>query len=275
MRAPPLSLAALTVLDAGPAGQIRACAEAGFGSVGLRLMPLLDTDARVVGDAGAELEIVELLQSTGLGVLEIGVFPIRPEMDWAAIEAVIAFSGRIGARHLVCPVEDRDRERRSMTLARLCDLASQHGLDALVEFNPYSGCTTLGEAVDLVGEIGRANAALVIDALHLSRSGGDPADLAAVPPGLIRLVHLCDAPPSPTGERTIEELRAESRTARLLPGEGSLWLDRLLAALPEGVGISIEAPSAAHAHLPAAERARRALDATKALLARHEREPGV
>jgi sugar phosphate isomerase/epimerase len=201
-------------------------------------------------------------------VLEVGVFPIKPRMDWPAIEAVIEFSGRIGARHLVCPVEDRDLERRAASLARLCDVATVHGLDALVEFNPYSACTSLGEAVALVERAGRANAALVIDALHLSRSGGGPEDLAGVRPDLLRLVHLCDAPPPPAGTLSIEELRAESRTARLLPGEGSLRLDRLLEVLPADIGISIEAPSAAHAHLPATERARRARDATRALMAR-------
>ena len=66
-----------------------------------------------------------------------------------------------------------------------------------------------------------------------------------------------------------EELRRESRTARLLPGEGELPLDALLDALPPDVAISVEAPSARDAHLPAAERARRALAATRAVLARH------
>ena len=38
---PLVSLAALTILDAGPAGQIRAAHAAGFAAVGLRLHPLL------------------------------------------------------------------------------------------------------------------------------------------------------------------------------------------------------------------------------------------
>ena len=94
MRAPPLSLAALTIRDAGPAGQIRAAATAGFELVGLRLMPLLDSDARVAGDAVGEREIAALLHSTGLGVLEIGVFPIKPAMDWPTIEASLHHQAR-------------------------------------------------------------------------------------------------------------------------------------------------------------------------------------
>lgn len=266
MTARPLSLAALTILDAGPAGQIRAAAEAGWRSVGLRLMPLLPTDPHVVGNPAAEGEVVHLLKETGLAVLEIGVFPLKPEMDWPLIEAVVAFSASIGAKHIVCPVEDPDKPRRLATFQRLCEITRPRRISALVEFNPYSACPSLGEAHDLVRHAARPSAALVIDALHLSRSGGKPADLAAVDPRLLHLVHLCDAPPPPDRARSVDELRAESRTARLLPGEGSLWLGELLDALPASVGISVEAPSARHAHLPAAERARRALQATTTLL---------
>lgn len=261
-----LSLAALTILDAGPAGQIRAASEAGFQSVGLRLMPLLASDPRVVGDAGAEIEIEALLDETGMQVLEIGVFPVKPQMDWPTIEAVIEFSARIGARFLVCPVEDSDEIRRVQTFGRLCDLADQHGLRALVEFNPYSACRDLPAALAMTAAVQRTNAGLVIDALHLSRSNGHPTDLAGVDPALLDLVHLCDAAPPPAGPRSIDELRAESRTARMAPGEGALWLAELLAALPAHTAISIEAPSARDAHLPASERARRVLAATQRLL---------
>lgn len=235
-------------------------------------MPLLASDTRVVGDPAAEAGLEIALEETGLDVLEIGVFPVKPAMDWPLIEAVVAFSGRIGARHLVCPVEDGDAARRLASFRRLCDLAAAEGLAALVEFNPYSACRTLADAVAIVEAAGRANAALVIDALHLSRSGGHPVDLASVPARLLRLVHLCDAPPPPDRNRSADELRAESRTAHLLPGEGALWLDRLLDVLPSDVDLSVEAPSARDAGLPAVERARRALDATRAFIARRRVE---
>lgn len=267
----PLSLAALTILDVGPAGQIRAAAEAGWRSVGLRLMPLLPTDPAIVGDWAMEAEVVRLLKEKLLEVLEIGVFPVKAEMDWPAIEAVINFSAGLGARHIVCPVEDADPHRRLATYRRLCDLVAPRGLTALVEFNPYSACTSLAEAVRIVEAAQHESAGLVIDVLHLSRSGGSPEDLTRVDQRLIQLVHLCDAAPPPPSSRSVEELRRESRTARLLPGEGDLWLTRLLEVLPPDVPLSVEAPSARYAHLAAAERARRALVATEKLIAAHHR----
>ncbi len=272
MMAFPLSLAALTILDAGPAGQIRAGAAAGFRSVGLRLMPLLPSDAPIVGDPAAEAEIEQLLIDNAMTVLEVGVFRIAAEIDWDAVSAVLAYSGGIGARFIVCPVEDPDGERAAATLAALGRRSRQEDLRALVEFNPYSACPTLADAVALV-ERARAieplsDPGLVIDALHLSRSGGNPSDLATVDPHLLALLHLCDAAPPPRGARSLEALREESRMARRLPGEGSLWLAPLIAALPAEIAISIEAPNARDAHLPASARAARALTATTDFLAR-------
>ena len=263
---PPLSLAALTILDAGPAGQIRAAAAAGWKSVGLRLNPLLESDIRVVGDRAREAEVEALMAQSGMKLLEIGVFPVTPDMDVAGLAPLLAFCGKLGARFLVCPVEDGDLPRRRETFARLCDLAAKYRLDALAEFNPYSGCKNLDAAVALVESVQRSNAGLVIDALHLSRSGGHPRDLLKVDPELLRLLHFCDATAFTAGETCIDDLRRESRTARLLPGEGALWLRELLQALPGETPISLEAPGAAYAGLPASERARIALEKTRTFL---------
>lgn len=262
-----VSLAALTILDAGPLGQIEAAHEGGFGNVGLRLQPLLPTDQNMVGDFDAEEAIKQALARTGLGVLEIGVFPLRPDTSVEAFGPTLAFSHRIGARYIVCPIEDSDRKRRIETFQTLCDLAETCVLEVLVEFNPYSACRSLADAADLVRAARRPNAGVLVDALHLSRSGGHPRDIAKYAAGIVPLAHLCDAPPPPSKDLGEEELRRESRTARLLPGEGSLWLDELLDALGPDIHISVEAPSAQNAHLPAAERARLAFAATQNLLA--------
>jgi sugar phosphate isomerase/epimerase len=262
-----LSLAALSILDAGPAGQIAASAAAGWNCVGLRLNPLLPTDVAVVGHPERETEVVTLMRETGLSLLEIGVFPIKPDMNVEALEPVLAFAAKFGARFVVCPVEDADEQRRLATFQRLCDRCARYRLDALIEFNPYSACGSLADALQIVHGAGRANAALVIDALHLSRSGGHPDDLRAVDPSLLKLVHFCDATPFTPGTKSVDELRRESRTARLLPGEGALPLHELLAVLPPDCPISVEAPSARLAGLSATERARETLRATMAFLA--------
>ena len=138
--------------------------------------------------------------------------------------------------------------------------------NVLVEFNPYSACRSLSDARALALAAERPNAALVIDLLHLSRSGGSADDLKKVEPHLLQLVHYCDAAPMPEGERSMDELRAESRTARRLPGEGVLPLKDLLAAFPQGTPVSVEAPSKSLVGLSAEERARKVLKATLSVL---------
>ena len=262
---PLVSLAALTILDAGPAGQIRAAHAAGFACVGLRLNPLLATDPQVAGTPLAD-EVRGLMRETGLQLLEVGVFPIKPDLDVETLRPVLTLSSELGAHFIVCPVEDGDETRRLATLRALCDLCARLHLTVLVEFNPYSSCRSLAEARALALAAERTNAALVIDLLHLSRSGGTADDLKKIEPHLLQLVHYCDAAPMPEGTRTMDELRAESRTARRLPGEGVLPLKNLLAAFPKGTPVSVEAPSKSLVGLSAEERAKRVFDATCASL---------
>ncbi|HWO05672.1 MAG TPA: hypothetical protein VNQ54_12810, partial [Methylomirabilota bacterium] len=99
-----------------------------------------------------------------------------------------------------------------------------------------------------------------------SRSGGIPAHIGQVDPALLRYAQICDASadvPAPTDTRA---LIREARTGRLLPGEGALPLAELVAALPAGVPLAIEAPCRATAELPAVERARRAYRALSGLV---------
>jgi hypothetical protein len=180
-----LSLAALSILDAGPIGQVYAAKAGGFRSVGLRLQPLLATDQAIVGDAEREAALLAALAQTGLSVLEIGVFPLKADTRVSDFEPVVAFSARIGARYLVCPIEDEDETRRVRTFAAMCELAARYGMEALVEFNPYSGCRSLADAAALAARRRRPNGKLLIDVLHLSRSGGSPADVRAIDPASV------------------------------------------------------------------------------------------
>ena len=108
---------------------------------------------------------------------------------------------------------------------------------------------------------------MLIDALHFSRSGGLPAHVAQVDPALLRYAQICDASPDMPGPGDTPALIREARTDRLLPGEGVLPLDELVAVLPATAALAIEAPCRATAELTALERARRAHHALTALLA--------
>ena len=64
--------------------------------------------------------------------------------------------------------------------------------------------------------------------------------VAALPPSRFRYIQLCDAPQA--RPETDEELLHQGRFERQFPGDGGLDLFELMAALPEGIPISLEAP---------------------------------
>jgi sugar phosphate isomerase/epimerase len=103
-----------------------------------------------------------------------------------------------------------------------------------------------------------------VDSLHLSRSGGTPADVARVEPGLMEYAQLCDAP---AAIPDMERMRLEPGD-RLLPGQGGLPLVELVRALPSEMPIAIEAPVKPLEHLPASERAWMAMEGLKSVLER-------
>jgi sugar phosphate isomerase/epimerase len=117
---------------------------------------------------------------------------------------------------------------------------------------------TLQQAAALVARAGRTNGGVLVDALHLHRSAGTPADLAAVPAWMLQAAQICDGQLAhpPTEAALIEE----AREARLLPGEGELPLRDLIAALPAHVAYSAEVPMRG---LDADTRLRLAYEATK------------
>ena len=137
-------------------------------------------------------------------------------------------------------------------------------MSVALEFMRWSPVATIDDALAFVAAADRANAGICVDTLHLSRSGGQPEQLAGLPRSG-SFVQLCDAP---AAAPPAESLKAEARSDRLLPGEGELWLDRLLAAIPPDMPISVEVPHRVHAARSAMERAAIAGQALRAFLAR-------
>jgi sugar phosphate isomerase/epimerase len=125
---------------------------------------------------------------------------------------------------------------------------------------------TIEAASELVRAAGRSNAGVLVDVLHLCRSGGSPAAVAVLPPGRIAYLQLCDAPAQAP---PLEGLALEARNDRQLPGEGELWLDDLLDALPDDIAISVEVPRSIDFGRSVNERAVLAGNAARAYLAKY------
>src|SRR5689334_2293311 len=267
-RAHPISLAHLTVLDTSPPELIEVAAAAGFRTVGIRLtatpsvgVPPYD----ILRDGPILRDTLARLAATGVSVLDTEFLRFEPDRPVGVPEGFLEVSARLGAKNVLVMSAEPDEARTLDRFGDLCDRAAAYGLQVCLEFAVYTGVRTLAHAAQLVARSGRANASVLIDALHFSRSGGLPAHIAQVDPALLRYAQLCDASADMPGPTDTPALIREARTGRLLPGEGVLPLAELVAALPDGIPLAIEAPCRATAELPALERARHAYQALSKL----------
>ena len=269
----PISLAALTVLELTPPEMVTCAAEAGFSHVGIRLLPATPTEPQydIVGDTPLLREVERRLADTGVKVLDVEIFRLKPETRISDYEAAIATAARLGARELLVAGNDPDEARLVDSLGAFCDLAGRYGLGVGLEFMPWTDAKDLTQAARIVERCGRANAGVLIDPFHFSRSRSRIEDIAAIPASRFRYLQFCDVPAEIPP--TMDEILAQARGERLFPGEGGLDLIGLLRALPAGLPLSIEAPTLTLARtVGAVERAKRAMAATQAVLARLDTE---
>jgi sugar phosphate isomerase/epimerase len=269
----PISLAALTVLELSPPDMVTCAAEAGYSHVGIRLLPATPTEPRydIVGDTPLLREVERRLADTGVKVLDVEIFRIKPDTRVADYEAAIATAARLGASELLVAGNDPDEARQTDRFAAFCELAASYGLGASLEFMPWTDARDLTQAARIVAHTGRDSAGVLIDPFHLSRSRSRIEDIATIPPSQLRFMQFCDVPAGIPP--TMDAILAEARAERLFPGDGGIDLLGLLRAVPRDLPLSVEVPTHTLAlTVGATERARRALAATKRVLAQLDAE---
>jgi sugar phosphate isomerase/epimerase len=255
------------VSGATPPEQVTAAAAAGYHGVGLRVSGGRPGDGISSIARTPELlrETERRLADTGLTVVDVEVIRITPQ--WRIDDEALTFewAARVGAQNVLVLSFEPDEPRAVAAFVDVCARAREHGLRAVLEFAAFMSVTSLGQALRVLELADQPNAGILVDSLHLIRSGGAPADLASVPRSLLHYMQLCDARgAAPEAGMLVEE----ALYGRLLPGEGDLPLVSILRALPPGLAISVEAPNRALADAPASLRARRAAEATRRTLAR-------
>jgi sugar phosphate isomerase/epimerase len=242
-----LTFGYLTLAECPQTEIVEAAASAGFTSVGLRVEERRAGDGyphRVVGNATRIREIKRALDACGMSLSNVCGRYLEAATRDDDLRAIADTAAELGCRYILTNGYDDDEQRTIDNLARLATFAAPAGVKVAVEFVPYQRIRNLEEAYRMVTATGSANAGLVPDPLHLSRSGGHPRDLAKVPPERLFYAQICDAPAM--RPPTLEGCLAEARTGRLYPGEGGLPLADYVRALPADCEIEVEVANAAH-----------------------------
>jgi len=246
MKAHSVELAHLTALDLDPARFAAHAAQAGFDSISLRIAPVAPGAVHYPLRAGSPAlrNARAAIAGAGLSVSGIEIVSLTPALDVTTIEPMLACGAELGAKGLCVTGDDPDRVRIADTFARLCELAIGFGISVDLEFMRWRPVARLEDAIAVVSAAGAPNGFVLLDVLHLCRSGGMPADIAAADPALFRCVQLCDAhaqiPPH-------LDVIGEARGGRLPIGEGALPLAEIVAALPGHVEYAAELPIAPEA----------------------------
>jgi sugar phosphate isomerase/epimerase len=246
----------LDLIDAAAAAQVDAIAM-------VTVMTHVAEPTTLTTDAALRREVKTRLRAHGITVVAAEAFGLHPNFALEDFEGVIEASADLGAAEVLTVILDPDLSRAAANLRQLSDRCCDFGVTVSVEFVPLTPVPSLGGAARFLDDLDCPDIGIVVDPLHLDRSGSMPAEMATVAAQRFHYAHFCDAvaehPQSPEG------IRAE-RIDRRYPGDGGLPLHRFLDELPPAARLVVEAPFAQEASLPAVDRAVHAITATRRYL---------
>jgi len=229
-----------------------AATAAGFEAAGLRPEP-----------GTSPSRIRRVVADTGVPVLDVEVVRIGTTTA-AETDRLLDYAVEVGARYILVVSDLPDTAATAAELHRINQQARGTSVRPVLEFMRFTTVPDLPAALTLVREVGEPYVGILVDALHLARSGGSPAEVAAVDAAFRPYVQICDAPA--TGPSTTDALAVEARHHRLLPGHGALPLAELLRAFAGGV-VSVEVQSdSGWRSGSTGQWARQAFDAGRALV---------
>ncbi len=268
-----LALDHMTTVDTTPVQLAEVAAQTGCAAMCLFMQPMdvlpLMPKFDIYGDMAQRAELKAAMQANGVALDVAYPFTLAGRTQVADFATAMECAAELGAAHpggagvLNALVYDRDPVRRVDTFGQFCDMARGFGLKVGLEFYPPSQVPSLSAALELVAAIGRPSEVGVnADLLHLMRSGGTIAELAAAPVGTVLYGQLADAPAAMP-----DSIDEEASSARQLLGAGEFDVAGFVAALPEGCPISIEIPRNAAVPLESTfERADKAVKSARAII---------
>lgn len=265
-----LGIERLCVFGMPPVEFVRLAADLGCDAVGVGLAPSQDynphnyPDWSLRHDTGLRREMVAALHDRGVAISIVEGFAFAPDRDMRAYDRDLDIVCELGGDRINVVSLDKDLERTIEGFAVLAGMAAQRGLQVSAEMGSLGPIAQVEPALALARGVGAANFSLLIDAMHFFRLGNTIEQLAAVEPGLIGYVQLCDAPWAPRFDTYLEEALYE----RMPPGAGELPLVELVRLLPPDVTVSLEIPmrSLADQGVGPRERLAPCVDAARALL---------
>jgi sugar phosphate isomerase/epimerase len=247
-----LGLEMLTCLGMPPVEWVKLAAELGAREVstGLSGLPLsmfgladqFYPEWSLRDDPALRREMKAALADTGVKIGLAEGFRASAAEDIRNAAPDLDIFAELGALRLNAICMEDDLAMAKDKLAILATMAAERDMMFTIEFFPPTGITSLETALEVCAHIGTltngAKARVLLDSTHLLRTGGTPAQVAALDPDLIGYCQLSDGRNAPWDESYMQT----AMFARDVPGEGQLPLRELIAVLPKDLTISMEVP---------------------------------
>ena len=260
-----LGIEQLTVLGLKPLEFVDVVADLGCNciSTGLSGMPGYASFS-LREDTGLRREMIAAMRDRGVSISLGEGCIVRPDRDIRDLASDLDIFQELGAERINTVSMDPDLERSLDQFGVLAEMSWARGMTSSIELSPNLTISNLAGAVAAVRHVGRKEFALLLDTMHLGRSGATAAEIAALDAGMIGYVQLCDAPLTPTNPSYMDEATFD----RMIPGEGELPLREYLSVLPRDVVVSLEVPSRTltKAGIGLRERLERCVTAARAML---------
>ena len=258
-----LTLGYLTLgAQTSPRDAIYAAAEVGFRAVGPRVSGRYPNDGwpSLDSDPSALVDLKQCAAGSNLIISSVTGYFMSPRAQLDHLLANVTAAVALGAPKIIQGCFDPDRERVVSMLRDYASVSQQAGVKIAIEFMPMSEIKTIQDGLDVIEASGAQNVGLLIDTLHLARSGANASDIVRLDPSRVFLTQLCDASRQLGTERTLFD---EAMSGRMYIGDGKLDLADVVRALPPEAELELETPVVADASLSTVERARLAAEAAK------------
>jgi sugar phosphate isomerase/epimerase len=229
----PISLASGVLPEFGPVETVRAAMAGGFDGVGLWVEPESWT-------ADTTREVKAVLGGSGLSVVDVEVIWIKPDSDLDAFRRTIDIGAELGASNVLCVSSDPDAGATAAALTALCRHAEASGIRVALEFGIFTEVKNLRMAMAILDEVAHPLRAVLIDPIHVDRSGTTVFEIAAVPEDLIPYAQFCDASAIRPDPERMDEVITDAIDLREQCGRGALDLTSLYNVLPADIPLSIE-----------------------------------
>ena len=185
-------------------------------------------------------EVKRRIDDSGIQVVDMEVIRLGKILDQG--NALIDAAMEVGAKNILVVSSLSSPEETADQLSHLCSLAETGSINICLEFMKFTSVKSLSDALEVIQLIDAPNIGILLDLLHVVRSGTTMSEIAACDPNLFPYVQWCDGNQQPIGWSD-SELITDALDDRLIPAQGELNALEFESLFDEGVPFSIEVRS--------------------------------